>query len=85
MPSSESDSDDEKQYFLQQNKAAFKGVSFDFEFNGKLYLLPKLLNERFIFLAKLGVGSFGTVFEVFDSESCRFLAAKLLDVSRTAS
>jgi len=63
----EQSSDEGKKIFLLRNKEAFKGTFFEYEFDGISYKLPKLLNDRYIFSNKIGSGSFGTVYEVYDT------------------
>ena len=75
-----SSSEDRKQDFLLKNKEAFKGTFFEYEFDGIVYKLPKMLLDRYIFSTKVGSGSFGTVFDVYDTQEKRLLVAKLLVV-----
>jgi hypothetical protein len=76
-------SEDERQLFLLKNKEAFRNTFFEYEFDGIVYKLPKLLHDRYIFSAKIGSGSFGTVYDVYDTDEKRFLVAKLLVVRRS--
>ena len=59
--------DNDRQNFLLENKEAFKGTFFEYEFDKIVYKLPKLLLDRYIFSTKIGSGSFGTVFDVYDT------------------
>jgi len=78
--SSGSSGEDSRHRLSLQNKEAFIGTCFKHVWKSKIYELPKLVLDRYIFDLQIESGSFGAVYDVFDTETKQFVVAKILNV-----
>jgi hypothetical protein len=65
-----------------KNFEALKKKSFGFSADSKYYNLPTVLLDRYIFNERLNFGCFGTIFNVLDSKTKKFVVAKVFIVSK---
>jgi hypothetical protein len=79
------DSDSESEYEDQEcklsNIQAYIGTFFEYSFNGKVFQVPRVIENRYVFANKIDKGCFGTVFDLFDTTKQIYLAIKLIVVS----
>lgn len=78
---SDSGSDFEDQDSRLSNIQAYIGTFFEYQFNGKVFPVPRVLQNRYVFANKIDKGCFGTVFDLYDTTKQIYLAIKLIVVS----
>jgi len=78
---SDSGSDYEDQDGKLGNIQAYIGTEFEYQFNGKVFWVPRVLENRYVFANKIDKGCFGTVFDLYDTKNQIYLAIKLIVVS----